>query len=758
MERKGRAKVNIVKNLCFAALSAFLVIAACGTVWAGSGNVIIMPQPPNKPKNGLRISIDTRWVDANGYRPVRIVLLNSPPGPTIADRNFRIEIEPTTWQRGYGVQRVSGYVEMPEGASSAEAVLSVPQCLGWSSIRVRTYEDGYELEDLATSYGIPVRSNYEWSEAVPAVLFIDSDAPTPDDREAIIRRLRSQGSRDNGGDAKNTLPDIRHIAGYYANTPYFGNFNVGNNRAMDDDDLLRVVEDLPKVEILPPAWLPSKWIDYTCFDVIFISLADLQQMSKADPDALDALRHWAAAGQTLCVYGVAQTPERLNELNRLLQLPVVDEKDEEADDPAVIAGWSRAQHANAVFEIRGMREVLSNRISYSTRSNQSGPSPDPFGVRRTGVGQVFAIPTDQPLASETQTAWIFNEIARLNWAWYQRHGFSFHRENADYWNWMIPGIGRAPVNSYLVLISLFVVVIGPVNYYLLKRRKRLYMLLVTVPLGAGFVTFILLNYALISDGLGVRVRVRSFTDIDQRTGQTASWSRQTYYAGLAPSRGLKFPTSAAVYPIEQFPPSYREQRSNRRIVWDEGQNLVSGYVNSRSSSQFAVIQASTTKRGLAIQIAEGNGAALSVTNNLGAPLKALLISDDEGNLYFAENLGDAATQQLEPSDANLASTRIRQLYNESQPAVPPGYDSRYYRNNFGYRRRYSSYGRNDNNLPGPAFGQGLMERNIYQSLLSNFSSMPPRTYLAIAGQCPEVPFGYKYAREEASFHVIRGHW
>ena len=78
-------------------------------------------------------------------------------------------------------------------------------------------------------------------------------------------------------------------------------------------------------------------------------------------------------------------------------------------------------------------------------------------------------------------------------------------------------------------------------------------MLVTVPLGAGFVTLALFLYALIADGLDVRVRVRGVVEMDQKNGRMVSWSRQSYYAGLAPSQGLRFPANAAVYPIYASP-------------------------------------------------------------------------------------------------------------------------------------------------------------------------------------------------------------
>jgi hypothetical protein len=59
------------------------MIAAAGTTHAGTGNRASLPAGPNV-KNGLRVNIDTTWVDANGYRPVQIELIPWPPGPAPA--------------------------------------------------------------------------------------------------------------------------------------------------------------------------------------------------------------------------------------------------------------------------------------------------------------------------------------------------------------------------------------------------------------------------------------------------------------------------------------------------------------------------------------------------------------------------------------------------------------------------------------------------------------------------------------------------
>src|SRR5262249_23005906 len=150
-------------------------------------------------------------------------------------------------------------------------------------------------------------------------------------------------------------------------------------------------------------------------------------------------------------------------------------------------------------------------------------------------------------------SWIFNSVSESNWKRFKRNGFSLQRPNPDYWKLLIPGVGQAPVMGYLLLVSLFAVIIGTVNYLLLDRVRRQYLLLITVPAGALGVTTALVAFAAMSDGVRTRLRVRSFADLDQKTGRAAVWSRQSYYAAIAPSQGLHFPDDSTAFPIAPQP-------------------------------------------------------------------------------------------------------------------------------------------------------------------------------------------------------------
>jgi hypothetical protein len=290
-----------------------------------------------------------------------------------------------------------------------------------------------------------------------------------------------------------------------------------------------------------------------------------------------------------------------------------------------------------------------------------------------------------------------------------------------------------------------------VNYFVLLRKKRLYLLLATIPLGALMVTMGLFFYAILSDGLGTRVRIRSYTHIDQTAGRAASWSRQSYYAGLAPSRGLSFPDDAAVYVSEQQPQheysgGFRRQRN---LVWqEEGQNLRSGYMVSRVTSQFLVIRAADTAAAVRL---DKPIAPKRAQNGLGGDIEQLLLRDRAGKYFFAEEVPASGQFALAPTTFDASSGKLKAQFDVHHPSGPPGLDASQFNNMYGW------YGWGiDNSQPPPRATSSLMEQQLRRLQNLKSDTLAPGSYVAIVRSSPEVPLGVAGAREEESFHVIEG--
>jgi len=750
------------------AVSCWLL--AAGVPWqvsAGTGSMVTLPLPGAKIKTGLSLEIDAEWLDGNGYRPVRIRVLPLNRGLATADRRLRVRLKPKNWQWGHTAASASTWIELTEGAAFGEQILPIPQSEGWGSLDVETYEDGEKCEDLSIkNLGVAMSGYYGWSEAAPSILIIDADA-----LEGHSARFPATGKKQ---PQPERLPDIRALAPLFLIDRYGGmaydanDFDVSED--FDDNDVLRVLTNLPRMELRPLSRLPTNWIEYTAADMILISLTDLRQL--AQQEAWPAIRAWLATGPTLCVYGVGKDFERLAELEQLLELA----RPPKADDLAPLErGWTAPRKEDYTGEVSAVRNAqwtyqpyyqplvnAQRRNRPAVAANLQPPEPRPFLMRAVEHGRVVAIASENPFPGTREDwCWLFNSLSSRDWMWYQRHGLSLNRDNPDYWNLLIPGVGDAPVNSFLVLISLFVIVIGPVNYFMLHRRRRLYLLLVTVPLGAGLITLALFLYAVINDGLGVRVRPRSLTTLDQAAARSVTWSRQSYYAGLAPSAGMSFPRDAAVYPIDHRPRgnSGRPRDFGRQVDWYHEQQLSRGYLNSRSTSQVLVIESRPSAARLEIEEATSTTDTPRVTNRLGVEIEQLLLCDSLGRFLGGNRLPPGKTIQLHELDTTGLADRWGKLFAEHRPQLPVGLDPNQMENAaaiFGSSGRW--WQDPDQGLPGPAMATSMLERGLSFASSPRPTELQPRRYIAIVKDSPEMSLGVKAVVQEAGFHVVMGSW
>jgi hypothetical protein len=331
---------------------------------------------------------------------------------------------------------------------------------------------------------------------------------------------------------------------------------------------------------------------------------------------------------------------------------------------------------------------------------------------------------------------------------------------------LIPGVGLPPLTAFRLLITLFVVVIGPVNYYLLRRWGRLHLLLVIVPASAALITLALFGYAVIADGLGTRVRVRSFTQLDQRRGEAVCWSRLSYYAGLAPRGGLTFSGDVAAIPLEYAPPDPGSR--NRDIFWltEKGrvatQHLARGWLRARTPAQFVTLRARPVDYGLSIEPAADDSDSLMVENRLGTRIRELVVRGNDGRYFAAEVIPAGKTAALAEVAPAKSASRIRTIAGQHAPQFPPGTDrqslaaaaaSRNYR-----RFVYRAGGYEDVE---PNQESGRLEKSLAAAIRSIQIGRPPLapgSYFAIVDRSPEVELGTPSAREEASFHAILGQW
>jgi hypothetical protein len=324
----------------------------------------------------------------------------------------------------------------------------------------------------------------------------------------------------------------------------------------------------------------------------------------------------------------------------------------------------------------------------------------------------------------------------------------------------------APVWTFLALITAFVAIIGPANYFYLARRKRLALLLLTVPTGSFAVILGLFAYAFLNDGLGTRSRIRSYSIVDSQAGRTYSWSWQTYFAGVAPSQGIVLDESCYYAPLFFDPVTAINARGQFEIDWNDGaQRLARGYFPSRTMSQFVANGVREGTYRLDVNFPKDGGAP-EVENLLGTNLPFLVCVGPDGTLYSAPGVveKEAKTKLVKLSAAEAAEA-FDKFVKASPLEIPEGVDaealrSSQYRNGFfGWLigenyYYYNSAGTAPTNVNATKFEEGIQQART--TLERSVPPMEPGTYYAVAEAPPWIPYAVENHSREMNLDVVFG--
>lgn len=683
--------------------------------------------PPAK-TNGLRIDIDTSAALGHGYLPIKVTV--SVPAPTVAARNVTVRFFPNPYRGNRDSVTVD--VEIAAGASSASKVAYLPGNEVHSSyMHAEVFDEGEPLPDLTGNISFS-RSDLDQASnhanLTSGTLFVVS---TKDSRSRRRLQERSLGM----------CSRVERTNSTYS--PF----------------------DLPEEAF---AW--QQW------NVVHIELDELQYLHSARPQVFAGLRQWVWSGGVLLVHDVGSDYDRLREFEKLLDPQAAPQFDNSFANQARLAfSWQGMSRESVDNWITRETEATEDRIRTAIMGRANGTANVdeikkelgelrttlqqqyadgcPFMTMRYGFGHIAVL--NRPLHDNLEPVLInriFDNSAITNWL--ERHGANFGASNDNYWNFRIPGVGEAPITAFGVLISLFVIAIGPLNFLWTRRQRRETLLLFTVPICAAFVTGGLLLYALLNDGLAIRSRTRSVTYLNQVNGDAACWSRIGLYASLRPADGLSFAHDIAVYPVHprsQIQGNDRNSLSRELVQGEQQRHFTRGWLPSRVLTQFLTVRARSSPARL--YVVPGEQESLQVVNQLGAHIKQLLVVDDDRRVWKGDTIDDLAGAVLAPIDRPAALKKLRQILELERLEMPADWlATSVYGGSLFRSRYYYDYSRE---LSGP-IGEPLEETLFY--LIQSSEKLSPRTYVAVVDRSPEFELGLTETVSTGDLHVIVGQW
>jgi hypothetical protein len=692
----------------------------------------------------LGVQVDTRWAGGShgGYYPIRIQVVNRGKPRNLTFRFEGDEPDIPTVRRSVGVEqnaRVQFSLSVPMVGRGASGVLSVEQ-------------DGRAIKGLQRDISL---ANIDDSGIDrPAFLVI---SPAPVDFTPFENAVTSRF----GGTGGHT----------YSYSPWGGGYSSAS-RSEDHQQI-------------PPLNLPDSWIDYTGLDIVAIPLATL---AKIDSDSRQALIHWTESGGTLLVYDVKTPVGKAKDLARLLGLSSREGAggDWAMADPTrrrTVQMIQTDQYGNAinvgsvVGAIKGDQFNIAAQLLQLDEQYQTDPevikkavlaeiarlgiavdgeksagfvwagTRQAFASRRLLQGQVFAF-TDNPFpGSPHDWNWFLETLGNDRFQWTQRNGLSARHQDESFLQFLIPGVKGVPVYAFLILITLFTVLIGPLNYFFLKGRKQLYILVVSIPAIAFLTSIMLFGYSAVAHGFGIKSRIRSVTVLDQRSKTALTTSRVAMFAGMAPSSGLQFSPETAVYPL------WAEEQTFRggSVDWTDTQSFQGSWLRSRTRTQFVTVT-HRRERGRVEFESPANG-KMAVSNGLEWKIEMLVAADEKGNLYVARNIpagGSTRMQRATNDDFESLSKLLRRHPLEMPENVTNGRTQLFDMNPYRYmdgQQRSISYSGNQ------------IERSIDQ--LRGLASRPEALdgrYLAVLAENPDVEIGVEETTERAGYHLLIGYY
>jgi hypothetical protein len=522
--------------------------------------------------------------------------------------------------------------------------------------------------------------------------------------------------------------------------------------------------------------LPEAWIDYTTLDIVALSLATLEKMPE---EARGALLKWVAAGGTLLVYEVGKPAVESADLARLLDLasrPPSSQSWVPADPalhkpialaPEVMTGGGMPMRAPAGGAPGGVAATVvavgGPGGAVDAQGNPIEPgnrpvwpvTPEAFSRRELLAGQVFAFPENPFPGAAVDWGWWLNSANIQHLKWTTRNGLSSRQQHPDFFQFLIPGVGAVPVLAFIVLITIFAIVIGPVNYLIVVRRRQLYLLVLTIPTIAFLTSAALFGYAMVADGFGVRSRLRSLTLLDQHSKTAVSFNRIALFAGIVPSAGLKFSPDTAVLPVWPADGGFESGSVN----WTNTQHLSRGWLRSSTPAQFETISVRTERARLDVK--PSGAGEIEVANGLEWEIALLVVKDEAGRLYSARKVPAGATVKARSAGADDLQAVSAALTADALVA-PTGAGAPDYSPFDRSGRRMMMYGYGIQPETQATFGGSLLETNL--KLLNRAAQEPAaggmrlRSYLALLSQNPGIELGVEHTRPSPGLQVVVGYY
>ena len=626
--------------------------------------------PSQAAKAGFTMTMSAPRLGNEGLHPIKIQF--NPLGKKFnRQRELTLRFRPRDQYTAALDYQFECHVTIPQDATSYETTVLVPHFHRWQTCWMRAYEDGRPLGKLPTHLGIgtPVM---DWGQQVGFGIIVPRDSQTNPEPWA-------------------TFPDLRTLVTVFGDGPIDEQSSTARFTEKEARDYLESLDfGFARFRVLEENGLPEHWLAYSQLDVMLAPYPVLERIAAEQPEALDSLLQWISTGGQLWLYAA---PADVSVAQQVFHgLPSTDDgfrylksptksltlSQENITNAVEYEIWSRSYNQGYTSSGKTRQKVYDSLVAAKNPMAEILPRKELLNQVRLssyGLGRVALISTDDPFPGSFQ---LWKGLVTQHQQWNVRHGVDYSNGNDSYWGWLIAAVGGPPVTMFIGFNAFFVVVIGPILYFSLRKKRRLYLLYFLAPSLAFLATTGLFLYAFVSDGFSNRGRIRMLTWIDARGGlddcPIVNQARETYYTVVDSRFGLQFDRETLALPVlysERFnyytyrsaddsrPGDYRieENASGRRYGGD--------FLQTRTQAQYLTTR--PDKGPCPIEV-DFSASPITVTNRWDQDFEHLVVRDKQGQYWMAGPVPAKETQPMKKTD--LAAIEVLMQDYDIDSSVP----------------------------------------------------------------------------------------
>ena len=456
-------------------------------------------------------------------------------------------------------------------------------------------------------------------------------------------------------------------------------------------------------QVAAPESLPTDWRELQRFDAVVLEAELVKEIQAQEPNRFAVLRDWMLCGGTVIVFNASS----LGEVTALLGVGDVERVDVD-ERVETIASSLKDAHWRQVSELKNivseyetylaeakngpnisqlndlsmiapspseLQRLPQYRILLATLRNRG---PDPIQARRiwlarAGAGQVIGLAKAARLDAYDLT--LVAKLFGYRQSPMLRRGVDPLVGDQRAARWLIPGVAEPPVYTFIGLLTLFTILVGPVAYRMTMKQGRGYLMFAIAPVLAIGTTATMLIYGVVSDGFGTQTRIRQMTWVDGASGDAGERIRGTYFAGVRPANGIEFSPDAEVmaYPnnSEESWETLDQQKDDSMgpvLIANDRQRFGSAYLPSRTQKQFVVHRPRHSIGRLRILPRTTPAVTPRISSEFGFDLFNVVVHDRDGNYWTTPKI-DANSKGVScnRSSSTAVSKALGKLYNDHRP-------------------------------------------------------------------------------------------